>query len=74
MAAPEVITDATGFVMVTVRIPVDSNSWIAPFFLAGRTIERRLTLLTERDPVELNQTAVELTTPPPPPPPPPPMF
>lgn len=70
-AFPNVITDATGFVTVTVRIPVDSNSWLMPVFFSGKSIVRKLTLLTERNPVQLNQAADDLTQPPPPPPQPP---
>jgi hypothetical protein len=69
---PSVINEATESVSVTVRMPYRENSWIAPMFFGGRTIESKVTLLTERNPFEQARAAFELANPPPPPDPNPP--
>ncbi len=47
---PPVIAPETQVVTVTVEVPLDDNSWVAPVFFAGTTIEASCTL--RRDLVE----------------------
>ena len=46
--APPVITQDTSQVTVTVSVPVNSNSWVAPLFFDGKTITNSMTLRRER--------------------------
>ena len=46
--SPAVITQDTPQVTVSVAIPVNSNSWVAPLFFNGKTISNSMTLRRER--------------------------
>lgn len=45
---PSVINKDTPQVTVAVSVPVDSNSWVVPFFFKGRVISSQMTLRRER--------------------------
>jgi Flp pilus assembly protein TadG len=45
---PSVITKDTAEVTVSVAVPVDSNSWVTPFFFHDKTISSQMTLRRER--------------------------
>jgi Flp pilus assembly protein TadG len=45
---PSVITKDTPEVTVAVTIPVNSNSWVFPFFFRDKSISSRMTLQRER--------------------------
>lgn len=49
--SPDVITEETGSVSVSVRVPVSENSWISLAQLNALEIVSEVTLLTERAPV-----------------------
>lgn len=46
--SPAVITPDTSQVTVSVSVPVDNNSWVTPFFFAGRSLSSSMTLRRER--------------------------
>lgn len=46
--APAVITRDTSEVTVAIAVPMNSNSWVAPLFFAGKTISNSMTLRRER--------------------------
>jgi Flp pilus assembly protein TadG len=45
---PSVITDDTPEVTVAISVPINSNSWVAPFFFRDRTLSNSMTLRRER--------------------------
>jgi len=45
---PAVITKDTSEVRVAIRVPVNSNSWVTPFFFRDRIIAGSMTLRRER--------------------------
>lgn len=45
---PAAITNDTPEVTVAVSVPVNSNSWVMPFFFDGRVISSQMTLRRER--------------------------
>jgi Flp pilus assembly protein TadG len=45
---PTVITPSTTEVTVEISVPVDSNSWVAPLFFAGKTLSNSMTMRRER--------------------------
>jgi Flp pilus assembly protein TadG len=45
---PSVITQNTSSVTVEISVPLDSNSWVAPFFFRGRAVANSMTLNRER--------------------------
>jgi Flp pilus assembly protein TadG len=45
---PAAITPQTTEVTVEVSVPINSNSWVAPFFFRDRTIANSMTLRRER--------------------------
>ena len=45
---PAVIVQDTPEVTVAVAVPVNSNSWVAPLFFNGRTVQNSMTLRRER--------------------------
>jgi Flp pilus assembly protein TadG len=45
---PSVISPATPEVPVSISVPINSNSWVAPFFFRDRTIANSMTLRRER--------------------------
>lgn len=45
---PSVISKDTPLVTVAVSVPVNSNSWVVPFFFEGRVIQSQMTLRRER--------------------------
>lgn len=85
---PATITETTEFVTVSVSLPMDENSWIAPFFTRGLELNGSATLHTERAPASQanalltptssasssnsSQTTNDGVAPPPPAPPDPP--
>lgn len=46
--SPSVITEDTPKVTVAVAVPIDNNSWVAPFFFSGRVLNGELTMKRER--------------------------
>ena len=46
--APAVITRDTSEVTVAIAVPMNSNSWVAPLFFAGKIIANSMTLRRER--------------------------
>jgi hypothetical protein len=46
--APSAITPNTSQVTVSISVPINSNSWVAPFFFRDRTIANSMTLRRER--------------------------
>ena len=45
---PTVITKDTPEVSVTIAVPINSNSWVAPLFFNGKTVAGTMTLQRER--------------------------
>jgi Flp pilus assembly protein TadG len=46
--SPTVIAPDTPEVTVSIEVPVNSNSWVTPFFFNGRSLEGEMTLRRER--------------------------
>lgn len=46
---PEVITDGTEDVTVTISVPLNDNAWITPRFAGDKTLVTSVTLVRERD-------------------------
>jgi Flp pilus assembly protein TadG len=46
--APAVITPDTSQVTVSVAVPINSNSWVAPLFFKDKTLSNSMTLRRER--------------------------
>jgi Flp pilus assembly protein TadG len=46
--APSTITPNTSEVTVSISVPINSNSWVAPFFFRDKTIANSMTLRRER--------------------------
>ncbi len=46
--SPSEFTESTPLVSVTVRIPINGNTWIAPFFYKQGDVSSTVTLITER--------------------------
>jgi Flp pilus assembly protein TadG len=45
---PSAITPNTSSVTVEISVPLNSNSWVAPFFFNGRSVANSMTLNRER--------------------------
>lgn len=45
---PSVITQDTSEVTVSITVPMNSNSWVAPLFFEGKNISNSMTLRRER--------------------------
>lgn len=45
---PDVITNDTPEITVTVTVPLDANGWIAPAFFEGKTLVRTCTMSREK--------------------------
>ncbi len=45
---PSVITDDTSEVTVSIVVPIDSNSWVTPFFFQGKLLSSSMMLRRER--------------------------
>jgi Flp pilus assembly protein TadG len=45
---PSVITPDTSQVTVAISVPVDSNSWVTPFFFKNKTLSNSMTMRRER--------------------------
>jgi Flp pilus assembly protein TadG len=45
---PTVLTDDTDEVTVSIEVPINSNSWVVPFFFQDRVITSSMTLRKER--------------------------
>jgi hypothetical protein len=45
---PSVITQNTSSITVAISVPLNSNSWVAPFFFRDRTVANSMTLNRER--------------------------
>jgi Flp pilus assembly protein TadG len=45
---PSTITDDTEDITVSIDVPINSNSWVAPFFFNGKTVSSSMTLRRER--------------------------
>jgi Flp pilus assembly protein TadG len=45
---PAVLNDDVDEVTVSIEVPINSNSWVAPFFFDGRVITSSMTLRKER--------------------------
>jgi Flp pilus assembly protein TadG len=45
---PETITADTPEVTVSIAVPVNSNTWVTPFFFANRTVTGSMTMRRER--------------------------
>ena len=58
---PEIISDATREVFVTVAVPADTNSIIAPVFLRGKSLTR--TCILPREGFYTTDQPVETTAP-----------
>jgi Flp pilus assembly protein TadG len=45
---PNVITPETSQITVEISVPVDSNSWVIPFFFKNKTLSNSMTMQRER--------------------------
>lgn len=49
--SPSEITEETGFISVSIEVPVAVNSWITPTHFQSFSVVSEVTLLTERSPI-----------------------